>query len=46
LTIPFWKLKYILKEHEKEERRLRKLKINKISRKSGIQETEKNFTIK
>jgi hypothetical protein len=45
LTSPFWKLKYILKEHEKEERRLRKLKVKKTLGKTGIQETEKNFKI-
>jgi hypothetical protein len=33
-----------VKEYEKEER-LRKLKVNKTSRKAEIQETEKNFTI-
>jgi hypothetical protein len=45
LTNPFEKLKYILKDHEKEERRLRKLKVKKNLGKIGIQETEKNFTI-
>jgi len=33
-----------LKEHEKEEGRLRKLKIKKLG-KTEIQETEKDFTI-
>jgi hypothetical protein len=33
-----------VEEHEKEEK-LRKLEINKTSRKTEIQETEKNFTI-
>jgi hypothetical protein len=45
LTSFFWKLKYILKEHEKEEGRLRRLKVKKTLGRTEIQETEKDFTI-